>query len=108
MTETTGARAGQARAAAPQWDEPPGCASPRGWLRAGGTCTGFYLDYGAGHYRSPHQYCRPDGLCPECQPGSVLAVRYPGGPGSDGPRGSRWCETVAAARKWVETGSIPG
>jgi hypothetical protein len=90
--------------AAARWDEPAGAASPRGWLRAGDTCTGFYLDYGPEHYRSPHVYCRPDKPCRECQPGNVLAARYPDGPGLDGPRESRFFETVDAARSWVETG----
>ena len=87
------------------WDEPAGAASPRGWLRVGPMCVGFYLDYGPDHYRSPHVYCRPDKPCRECQPGNVLAVRYPDGPGLDGPRESRFFETVDAARSWVETGA---
>jgi hypothetical protein len=64
-----------------RWDEPAQATSPRGWLMTGGTCAGFYLDYGPDHYRSPHDYCRPEQLCPQCQPGNVLAVRYPAGPG---------------------------
>jgi hypothetical protein len=109
---TTGARAATARAAGPgagrRWDEPAGAVSPRGWLHENETVTGFYLDYGPEHYRSPHEYCQPGRLCRECQPGNVLAVRYPGGPGSGGPRDSRFCETVAEARGWVETGAVPG
>ena len=85
------------------WDEPAGCTTPRGWLRVDGTCVGNYLDYGPEHYRSPHAYCQPDRLCPDCQPGSVHAVRYPGGPGST-PHDSRYFETIAEARGWVETG----
>jgi hypothetical protein len=41
-------------------------------------------------------------LCHDCEPGSILAVRYPGGPGTGST--SRYCETVAAARAYVETG----
>jgi hypothetical protein len=86
------------------WDEPAGCTTPRGWLLNGAYCVGNYLDYGPDHYRSPHKYCQPDRLCPDCQPGNVHAVRYPGGP-NDGPRDSRYFVTVAEARTWVETGA---
>src|SRR5262249_36315544 len=96
----------------PAWDEPEGAVSPRGWLKRDGTTAGFYLDYGPDHYRSPHgetrsdgryvQYCHPDRLCPECQPRSILAVRYPDGPGTDST--SRYVETIAEARRYVETG----
>jgi hypothetical protein len=99
-----------------QWDEPAGCASPRGWLLAGADCVGFYLDYGPGHYRSPHSetlntingpivrvWCQPGSECRECQPGNLLAVRYPGGPGT--PSASRYFETAAEARGWIETGT---
>lgn len=86
------------------WDEPAGAASPRGWLhRADGNVIGFYLDYGPDHYRSPHEYCQPGRPCPDCQPGNVLAVRYPRGPGTS-PRGSRYVETIEQARGYVETG----
>ena len=85
------------------WEEPEGCTTPRGWLRVNGTCVGNYLDYGPEHYRSPHQYCRPDHLCPDCQPGTVHAVRYPAGPGT--PCESRYFETITEAREWIETGS---
>jgi hypothetical protein len=98
------------------WDEPAGCASPRGWLHVGGNCVGFYLDYGPGHYRTPHAeildtingpvervWCRRGRECRECQPGDVLAVRYPNGPGTT-PHDSRYFETTAEARKWTETG----
>jgi hypothetical protein len=88
------------------WDEPAGATSPRGWLNAGNFCVGFYLDYGPDHYRSPHEYCQPDHPCRDCQPGNVLAVRYPEGPGAEQPRGSRYFETVQAARSWVETGQV--
>jgi len=97
------------------WDEPAGATTPRGWLLAGEMCTGFYLTYGPGHYRSPHSsilntingplervWCQPGHECRECQPGDILAVRYPGGPGTQ--TSSRYFETVAEARKWVETG----
>lgn len=97
-----------------RWDEPPGCTSPRGWLHApGGIVTGFYLDYGPDHYRYGHateiypgttvSYCQPGRQCRDCQPGNILAVRYPGGPASE-PRESRYAETIEAARRWVETG----
>src|SRR5690349_17531534 len=93
------------------WDEPAGATSPRGWLHAGEMCTGFYLDYGTGHYRSPHSqtlstingpvvrvWCQPGSECRDCQPGNVLAVRYPGGPGTRSA--SRYFETVDGARRW--------
>jgi len=86
------------------WDEPAGCATPRGWLLNGPYCVGNYLDYGPDHYRSPHEYCQPGRLCPDCQPGNVHAVRYPDGP-NGAPRASRYFETVAEARQWIETGN---
>lgn len=87
-----------------RWDEPAGAVSPRGWLhRADGVTVGFYLDYGPDYYRSPHPYCTPDRLCRDCQPGNVLAVRYPGGPGTK-PRDSAFVETVGQAREFVATG----
>jgi len=100
------------------WDEPAGCTTPRGWLKADGVCTGFYLDYGPDNYRFGHRteihpgkivsFCQRDGrLCRECEPGGILAVRYPGGPSRDGePRSSRYVGTVAQARAWIETGTI--
>ena len=105
------------RTAAIAWDEPEGCASPRGWLhRADGNCVGFYLDYGPGHYRTEHStvlntingpvvrvWCRPGHECRACQPGDILAVRYPNGPGTT-PHDSRYFETIAEAREWTETG----
>jgi hypothetical protein len=97
------------------WDEPEGCTTPRGWLRVDGTCVGNYLDYGPGHYRSPHAeilstingplervWCQPDHPCRDCQPGNVHAVRYPDGP-DGGRRGWRYFETIAEAREWIET-----
>ena len=98
------------------WDEPAQAASPRGWLHVGQFVTGFYLDYGPDHYRTGHvtdigggrkaSFCQPDQgkLCRDCQPGNVLAVRYPGGPGS--AQGSRYVETVEQARAYVETGNV--
>lgn len=86
-----------------RWDEPAGAATPRGWFHVRGTCTGFYLDYGPEHYRSPHAYCSPRNLCRTCQPGNVLAVRYPTGPAGQA-RASRYCETIEDARVWIETG----
>lgn len=98
-----------------QWDEPAGCTTPRGWLKVDGMCVGFYLDYGNGHYRSPHSqvlgtingmrevvFCQPGRLCPTCQPGNILACRYPAGPCTTNE--SRYFETIAEAREWVETG----
>lgn len=95
------------------WDEPPGATSPRGWLWREEHPVGFYLDYGPGHYRSPHSdtiggrevvWCKPDDKCPSCEPGNVLAVRYPGGPGQseEARREWRWTETVTEARKFIE------
>lgn len=100
--------AAQASAEAPvsKWDEPEGAVTPRGWLRQGETCVGHYLDYGPDHYRSQHEYCRPDDLCRECQPGNVHAVRYPDGPGSE-PRESGYFETIDQARQFVEHGGQP-
>jgi len=86
------------------WQEPEGCTTPRGWLYDGETCLGNYLDYGPGHYRSPHEYCQPGRLCPDCQPGTIHAVRYPDGP-DGGRRGWRYFETIAEAREWIETGA---
>ena len=96
------------------WDEPAQASSPRGWLHAGGTVTGFYLDYGPDNYRTGHtteiypdkvvSFCQPGKLCRECQPGNVLAVRYPAGPGTD--QRSRYVETVGQAREWVESGEL--
>jgi hypothetical protein len=98
-----------------EWDEPAGCTSPRGWLRNGGTCVGFYLDYGPEHYRTGHEteiypgkvvsFCQPDQSrpCKECQPGNILAVRYPDGPRSE-DKTSRYVQTITAARFWVQTG----
>jgi hypothetical protein len=89
-----------------RWDEPAGCTSPRGWLwnDALNACVGNYLDYGADHYRSPHDYCRAGSLCRDCQPGNVHAVRYPDGPRS-GRREWRYFETIAEAREWIQTGA---
>jgi len=100
-----------------RWDEPAGCATPRGWLLNGPYCVGDYLDYGPGHYRSPHAeilntvngpiervWCQPGQLCRSCQPGNVHAVRYPDGP-NGAPRAGRYFETVAEARAWIETGA---
>ena len=89
------------------WDEPTQAASARGWLMRDGVCVGFYLDYGPEHYRSPHGYDRSaqGHLCRDCQPGSILACRYPNGPGEE-PRESRYVETVGEARGYVETGRV--
>jgi hypothetical protein len=50
-------------------------------------------------------YCRPDDQCRECQPGNVLAARYPGGPGTD--KESRYFETIDQARQFVDHGRQP-
>jgi hypothetical protein len=97
------------------WDEPAGAITPRGWLHADEMCVGFYLTYGPGHYRAPHAsilntingpiervWCQPGRECRDCQPGDVLAVRYPGGP--DTYKTSRYFETAAEARGWIEAG----
>ena len=99
------------------WDEPAQASSPRGWLHSGALVVGFYLDYGPDHYRSPHSstervmnqprvvtWCKPDRLCPTCQPGNILAVRYPAGPRTE--QRSRYVETVEQAREWVESGEL--
>jgi hypothetical protein len=97
------------------WDEPAQAATPRGWLMVDGTHVGFYLDYGPDHYRSPHSYdrgdriitfCTADRRCRDHQPGNILAVRYPNGPGSS-PKDSRYVETVEQARRYVESGAAP-
>ena len=102
------------------WDEPAGSASPRGWLKAitgrdgtGEMCVGFYLDYGHVHSRAGHtteispgtvvSFCRPADLCRDCQPGNILAVRYPDGPATKN-KTSRYVETIEQARRYVETG----
>jgi hypothetical protein len=83
-----------------RWDEPEQASTARGWLKSEqGICVGFYLDYGPDHYRSGHEYCSESRPCPECQPGTVLACSYPGGPGSKTV--SAYCETVADARRFV-------
>jgi len=105
--EWLAARELAAQAPAGQWDEPEGAVTPRGWLRqVDGTCVGNYLDYGPEHYRSSHEYCRPDDLCRECQPGNVHAVRYPDGPGSE-HRESGYFQTIGQARQFVEHGRQP-
>ena len=99
------------------WDEPAGATTPRGWLHTDEMCVGFYLTYGPGHYRAPHSsvlntingpivrvWCQPGHECRDCQPGDILAVRYPNGPGST-PHDSRYFETVTEARGWIETGA---
>lgn len=99
------------------WDEPAQASSPRGWLHMGSLVTGFYLDYGPDSHRAPHAemlntvngprmrvWCEPGRECRECQPGNILACRYPDGPGSQGKR-SRYVETVEQARRYVETGT---
>ena len=93
-----------------KWDEPPAANTPRGWFMVEGTARGFYLDYGSDHYRSPHcdprdtsrVWCSDRSPCRTCQPGNVLAVRYPAGPGT--PTTSRYCETISEARAYVRTG----
>lgn len=100
------------------WDEPAQATTPRGWLHTDGVVTGFYLDYGTDHYRTEHAstvgtvsglrlvtWCKPGAQCRECQPGNILACRYPGGPDSE-PKESRYVETVAQAREYVETGVV--
>jgi hypothetical protein len=99
------------------WDEPAQASSPRGWLHLGSLVTGFYLDYGPDHYRTEHAstvgtvngprlvtWCKPERQCRECQPGNILAVRYPAGPGT--ATRSRYVETVAEARAYVESGEF--
>ena len=96
------------------WDEPEGSASPRGWLHQGGVAVGFYLDYGPENTRPGHvsdigggrtaSFCSPDKLCQDCQPGNILARRYPGGPGTAAT--ARYVETIAQAREFVETGEV--
>ena len=110
------------------WDEPAGAHTPRGWLhdarlpdtygRPRGAAIGFYLDYGPDHYRPEHasmintvngpmlrQWCQPGHECRDCQPGNILAVRYPNGPSTD-PQTSRYVETIGQAREYVTTGRI--
>jgi len=75
----------------------------RGWLFAGDVCLGHYLDYGPDHYRSPHEYCR-DGSCNcrESQPGNIHCVAMSGNPDNNGPRLSRYVETIEDAHRWIE------
>lgn len=85
----------------------------RGWLfethgspdREDWTCLGHYLDYGRDHYRSPHEYCSPDGCtCRRSQPGNVHAVV------TRGDRPARYFRTPAEARAWIAfkaTGQLP-
>ena len=104
------------------WDEPAGCATPRGWLHSDtvNACVGFYLDYGPDSYRPEHasiintingpmlrQWCQPGNECRECQPGNILAVRYPDGPTIDVNRTSRYVETIEQAREFIERGDQP-
>lgn len=114
MTEQAagmGARHRKAGQPVTRWDEPAQASSPRGWLHVGELVVGFYLAYGPEHYRYAHdaypRQCESGAWdpCRECQPGNVLAVRYPDGPGSEGKR-SRYVETVAEARAYVESGEL--
>jgi hypothetical protein len=95
-----------AEAPAGKWDEPEGAVTARGWLSKDGQVVGNYLDYGPDHYRSSHEFCRPDDLCRECQPGNVHAVRYPDGPGSE-TREWGYFETIGQARQFVMHGRQP-
>lgn len=72
--------------------------SARGWLYESkdGPCLGHYLEYPTGHHRSGHDNCEP-GRC-ECRrshPGNVCAA-------STVTHASRYFETPAAAREWIE------
>ena len=110
--------AGEGTLGALHWDEPAGCSSPRGWLHndALGACVGFYLDYGPDNYRTGHKteiypgkvvsFCQPGRLCRDCEPGDILAVRYPNGPRDRYPLDSRYVETIAQAREYVKTGAV--
>lgn len=99
------------------WDEPQAATTPRGWLHNEQHCIGFYLDYGPDNHRIEHAsmtrvmnemrlvtWCKPDRQCRECQPGNILAVRYPDGPHT--AKSSRYVETVEQARAYVETGTV--
>jgi hypothetical protein len=78
--------------------------SDRGWLFIGELSYGNYLDYGADHFRSSHDYCPPgECRCRLSQPGNIHAVRF--GRNADGqavPGESRYFETVADAKAWIE------
>ncbi len=69
----------------------------RGWYTQHGmeTSLGFYLDYGKGHYRSPHEYCSDACVCRDSQPGNILAVVV-------NPRMCRWVETAHDAKDYIE------
>lgn len=87
-----------------KWDEPKGAVTPRGWLFRNGLCRGNYLDYGAGHYRSSHDWCAPGRCeCRQSQPGDVHAIRYPNGPRAQ-PYEWHYFETIEAAKTWIEGG----
>ena len=78
--------------------------SDRGWLFAGGEnrAIGHYLDYGANHYRSGHEYCRAECTCERSQPGHVHAVVCSKLEGI-GAEAWRYFETVEHAKEWIET-----
>ncbi len=93
------------------WDayKAPQAASDRGWYVTGGICRGYYLDYGDRHWRGDtcrqcgaHRYIHPadaNKSCRDCEPGNILASRYPAGPST--PSEARYFETVAQAQEWV-------
>jgi hypothetical protein len=93
------------------WDEPAGAASPRGWLHVSGTVTGFYLDYGPDHYRASHQTDAGGGGLSgsvsrtTCAGSASQGTSWPSatrdGPGTSTT--SRYTETIAGARQFVET-----
>jgi len=77
-------------------------ASDRGWLFDGKRerSLGNYLDYGPDHYRSPHEYCRPNACtCRASQPGNVHAIVYRG---DQGATTCHYFETVEQAKAWIE------
>ena len=61
---------------------------------------GSYLDYGPEHFRTSHEYCKPDDChCRISQPGNIHCVVYTPG---NGVRPHCYVETVAQAHAWIE------
>ncbi len=88
------------------FESPEWATTDRGWAVPTGqeSSVGNYLDYGPNHYRSGHEFCRPDDCrCPRREPGTVHAV-YDGIAGARlGPcQASHYFETVHEAVMWIE------
>lgn len=72
-------------------------ASDRGWLFAGDTALGNYLDYGNLDYCI---HCSRNECACEQPQGKIHAAVYFST--SSRARASRWCSTVEEAKAWIE------